>query len=171
METIIALLNRRESFQPALDKFKTLGIQEENIHLYADPTAVKKLIGCEPECVIKNYTLYGAALGIAVYAIFGLAAAVCQCGLMHFGKEYGMFALVGALLAGVFVGGFIGFLVGAGKVDEETRLYLQGIRQGGAVISIQVSESQIDRARQILSNENISGMQVIQPNKNLHYGD
>jgi len=160
MNSIIGLINRDMTVDPTLVQLKEAGIADERISVLSSPKAINSLIGCDPACVIVNYSVWGAAIGIGIYAVFGIAAALCQCVRMQFGIGYGIGAFIGAVLAGTLVGGVIGLLTGAAEAEKDTHLYLQGVRTGGKVISIQVPNEDVDRVKQILTG-NVLGVKVI----------
>jgi hypothetical protein len=162
MRSIIGLILRESAVDTAVERLEEAGISEEQISILSNPKTINALLGCDPACVIKNYTVWGAVIGIGIYAIFGMAAAICQCNLMQYGQEYGIGAFLGAVLAGTFVGGIIGFLVGSGEAEKDTHLYVQGIRLGGKVISIQVLEGDVDHVKHILAMENVTGVKALQ---------
>jgi hypothetical protein len=163
MKSIIGLFCYEAAVDPAVERLKEVGIAGERISVLSNPKTINTLLGCDPACVIKNYTVWGAAIGIGIYAIFGVAAAICQCNLMQYGQEYGIGTFLGALLSGTFVGGFMGILVGAGEAEKDTHLYVQGVRLGGKVISIQVLDEDVEHVKHILSAENVMGVKVLQP--------
>jgi hypothetical protein len=162
MRSIIGLILRESAVDTAVERLEEAGISEEQISILSNPKTINALLGCDPACVIKNYTVWGAVIGIGIYAIFGMAAAICQCNLMQYGQEYGIGAFLGAVLAGTFVGGIIGVLVGSGEAEKDTHLYVQGIRLGGKVISIQVLEGDVDHVKHILAMENVTGVKALQ---------
>jgi hypothetical protein len=161
MESIIGLFNNDISVSPTLERLKEAGIAEERIRITSNPDSVNKLVDCDPACVIKNYTIIGAAIGMGIYAIFGLIAGLCQCNLMQYEQIYGIGAFLGAVLAGTFVGGIIGVLVGVGEAEEDTQLYVQGIRLGSKMISVQVGEDDAERVKQILTLGNVTDMKAL----------
>jgi hypothetical protein len=60
--------------------------------------------------------------------------------------------LVGAG-AGAAVGGLAGALADAGLSDEEAHAYADGVRRGGALVTVKVDEAQMDRVVNILDDE------------------
>jgi hypothetical protein len=162
MRSIIGLFISEAVVEPTIVRLKEAGIAGEQISILSNPKTINALLGCDPACVIKNYTAWGVVIGIGVYAIFGAAAAICQCNLMQYGQVYGIGAFLGAVLAGTFVGGIIGVLVGAGEAEKDTHLYVQGIRTGGKVITIKVLDEDVDRIQYILAMENVTGVKVLQ---------
>jgi hypothetical protein len=161
MNSIIGFFNRQTAIDPTINRLKEAGVAGDSIHILSSPRSISKLIGCDPTCVITNYAIYGAAIGIGIYAIFGLAAALRQCIRMQFGIGYGIGAFVGALLAGTLVGSMLGVLAGVAEAVKDSHLYLQGVRMGGRVISIQVADDEIERVKHILTMENVVGVRVI----------
>jgi hypothetical protein len=163
MQSIIGLLDSTTPVESAVRKIKEAGISEDRIRVLSNPQSINKLFGCDPLCMVGNYAIVGAAISAGIYAIFGLAAAMCQCNLMHYGQGYGIGTLLGALLAGTFVGGVIGMLVGMDEAEKNSHLYVQGARLGGKVIAIQLSEDDIERVKIILVNENALGVKLVEP--------
>ncbi len=161
MKRVIGLFEREQAVSPAVERLKNAGIAGEEIQIVSNTNTVTELLGCDPACVIKNYTAWGVAIGVGIYAVFGLAAALCECGLMQFGREYGVGVFIGALLAGTLVGSAIGFLVGAGEAEKDTHLYVQGIRTGGKVIAIRVPDPDSDRVKNLLLMEHALGVKAL----------
>jgi hypothetical protein len=60
--------------------------------------------------------------------------------------------LVGAG-AGAAVGGLAGALMNAGLSDQDAQDYAEGIRRGGALVTLKVDEAQMDRVVSILDDE------------------
>jgi len=162
MSSIIGIIGSDAKADPVVIRLRQAGIPEERIKIVTNPRMVNQLLGHNPSTVIKHYAALGAAIGLGIYAIFGIFAAMCQCNLMQFGQAYGVGALLGALLAGVFVGGGIGVLVGAGVAEENTHAYVRGVMSGNRLISIQVAEEDAERVKHILAEEHAQEVQVLQ---------
>jgi len=60
--------------------------------------------------------------------------------------------LVGAG-AGAAVGGLAGALADAGLSDEDAQNYAEGVRNGGALVTVKVDDAQMDRVVKILDDE------------------
>lgn len=162
MKSIIGLFDCDVAVQPAVKRLKEAGIADERIQILSNTKTIHRMLGVDLIGTSMKYTLWGAGIGIGIYGICGLAAAFCECSLMHYGQEYGVFAFLGAVLAGTFIGGFIGIVVGAGEIEKDTYLYIRGVSFGGKVISIQVAESEAERVQSILAMENVMGIKVLQ---------
>jgi hypothetical protein len=74
---------------------------------------------------------------------------------------YGIFTVLGVLLAGAIVGGLLGCIVGVAEFEKDSHLYVQGARLGGRVIVVQASEEDAERVKRILEQENASGVKAL----------
>jgi hypothetical protein len=163
MKSIIGLFENDDSVRRTIERLEAAGIPRGRIQQLSDLNKVNKILGCDPICVVQSYTFGGAAVGVAIYSIFGLAAAFCECNLMQFGREYGIFAFLGAILAGTVIGGIIGSMLGIGEVEKDTHLYIQGVRTGSKVIAVEVADGTIEDVKTILSVERALGVRMIEP--------
>jgi len=152
MSSIIGLLRTDDDARRSIQKLKESGFPEDKIGIYTQESAIRKLLGCEPTYSVSRYVVWGASIGIAVYALFALFAGLCQCNLFQFGQGYGIATFLGGILAGAFVGGGLGCLVGAAEFEKDSHLYVQGARIGGRVIV---------NVKHILEQEKVSGVKVI----------
>jgi hypothetical protein len=162
MNPIIGLCERETAVSPTVERLKSAGIPAERIQVLSNAKTITSMLGINPIDTIKKYMIWGVAIGVGGYAIFGLLAAHCECQMMQYGQAYGIFALLGAIFAGTFLGGFLGFVVGAGEAETETHLYTQGVAYGGKVISVQAPEAEIEHVQDILAEENVLGIRVLQ---------
>jgi hypothetical protein len=163
MKPMIGLLNDGAAMSPTVEQLRAAGFAEERINILTEPGAVTKLLGCDPACVMKHYTAWGAVIGGGIYAVFGVVAGLCQCGFIHLGREYGILAFFGALLAGTLIGGVIGALAGVGEAEKDTQLYVQGVNFGGMIITVQVTEKDIELVERILTAPNVLGLKMLNP--------
>lgn len=163
MSIVIGLIGSEAAALSAVEKLKEAELSEAKINITANSKSVNELFGCDPACIVKNYAILGAAIGLGVYAVFGLAAALCQCNLMQFGQPYGFGALFGATLAGIFVGGGIGLMIGAGEAEKDTQRYVQGVRAGAKLISVQVPPEKAEQVKHLLVIQNVQDVLVLQP--------
>ena len=161
MSSIIGLLRTDDDARRSIQKLKEAGFPEDKIGIYTQESAIRKLLGCEPTYSVSRYVVWGASIGIAVYALFALFAGLCQCNLFQFGQGYGIATFLGGILAGAFVGGGLGCMVGAAEFEKDSHLYVQGARIGGRVIVMNTSDEEVDNVKYILEQEKVSGVKVI----------
>ncbi len=86
----------------------------------------------------------GALAGLGMLAIPGLGPVVAAGWLVS--------TLVGAG-AGAALGGLVGSLVGAGVPEHDAHAYAEGVRRGGALVTVRASESEVNRIIDILDDE------------------
>jgi uncharacterized protein (TIGR02271 family) len=55
--------------------------------------------------------------------------------------------------AGAALGGLVGSLVGAGVPEHDAHAYAEGVRRGGALVTVRASESEVNRIIDILDDE------------------
>jgi len=86
----------------------------------------------------------GALAGLGMLAIPGFGPVVAAGWLVS--------TLVGAG-AGAAAGGLVGALVGAGVDENDAHAYAEGVRRGGALVTVRASESEVNRIVDILDDE------------------
>jgi hypothetical protein len=162
MNAVIGLFRGEAQASRSIGSLREIGLGEGDIRLLSQEDAIRKLLGCAPTCIVPTYAVWGALIGVAIYAIFGLAAARCQCNLLGLRGVFGVGAFIGAVLAGAFVGGFLGFILGFAEFEEDSHLYVQGVRLGGRVIVVQAGEGEAEKVKRLLEGENASGVRTIE---------
>jgi hypothetical protein len=97
-----------------------------------------------------------AAAGTVAGAGAGLLAGLGTVAVPGFGPVIAAGWLVSTLVGagtGAAVGGLAGALMNAGLSDENARNYEEGVRRGGALVTVKVDETQMDRVVGILDDE------------------
>jgi uncharacterized protein (TIGR02271 family) len=86
----------------------------------------------------------GALAGLGMLAIPGFGPVVAAGWLVS--------TLVGAG-AGAALGGLAGSLVGAGVPEHDAHAYAEGVRRGGALVTVRATDAEVDRIVDILDDE------------------
>ncbi len=97
-----------------------------------------------------------AAAGSVAGAGAGLLAGLGTVAIPGFGPVIAAGWIVSTLVgagAGTALGGLAGALADAGLSDEEAQTYADGVRRGGALITVKVDEAQINQVVSILDDE------------------
>ncbi|MBB4040267.1 hypothetical protein GGR34_001918 [Microvirga flocculans] len=97
-----------------------------------------------------------AAAGTVAGAGAGLLAGLGTVAIPGFGPVIAAGWIVSTLVgagAGAAVGGLAGALVDAGLSHEEAQTYAEGVRRGGALVTVKADETQMDRVVGILDDE------------------
>ena len=87
----------------------------------------------------------GLLAGLGMIAIPGLGPVVAAGWLV----STAVAAVTGAVAGGA-VGGILGALKDAGVNDEDAHVYAEGVRRGGALVSVRTDEARADEAQAIL---------------------
>lgn len=162
MIKVIGLFNQPDNIETAVANLQAAGLGEKQVHILSDSKSICELLDCNPINVILTYAMWGALIGVGIYGGFGITAALCQCNLMQFGIGYGIGTFLWTVLGGIFVGGFLGLLAGAGKADEKTHYYIEGLRRGGKVIALDVPEKAVEQVRHILEMSKALGIKIFE---------
>jgi len=160
MSKIIGLLPGGSNIQLRLNELEQQGLSSADIQILNRENNVWDALGCEPFCKVRDSAIVGALIGGSIYAVFGLVAAWCECNLLGFGGPYGMFTLVAGILAGLFVGGALGALVGLANSESGAHLYIQGVRMGDQMVVIEVPDQKVDIVKNLLIRSGLSGVKV-----------
>ena len=161
MSTIIGLLPAQHEVNSEVERLVETGIPAESILVLAQEKAIREILGCEPICTIRYYAIWGALLVGAIYGVFGIVAAWCECNLLGFNQPSGMLTLIGGVLAGGFVGGILGAIIGLGESEKNTHLYLQGARMGRKILVLQTAKGDVEKAKTTLRQVGCTGVRTI----------
>lgn len=161
MKTVIGLIAHGiDSAQP-VQKLAQTGFLGDRVSIVGGEKAVREILGCEPACLVARYAAWGGAIGAAIYGVFAVFAALCQCNLLQYGQAYGVGTFVGGILAGAFVGAVLGAMAGAAEYEKDSQFYIQGIRLGDQVIAVQAGEDEIENVKLILKQAKVSGIRAV----------
>ncbi len=164
MNTVIGLLPTQRDPITEVEKLVDAGIPEADVSVLTQEKAIREILGCDPICTIRYYAVWGALIGGTIYSAFGILAAWCECNLFGFNQANGVLTLMGGVLAGGFVGGVLGAIIGLGKSEENTHLYTQGARMGNRVLVLRIESGDVEEAVTKLRQTGCVGVRLI-PNQ------
>jgi hypothetical protein len=96
----------------------------------------------------------GAAVGGMVGGATGLLAALGTFAIPGIGPVIGagwLLATAVGTAVGASAGGVLGALIGAGVSKDQAHIYVEGLRQGGTLVSARVSDDQTEEVRAIMA--------------------
>jgi uncharacterized membrane protein len=96
----------------------------------------------------------GLLVGVGALAIPGIGPVIAAGPLAAALGSAGAGALVGAG-AGAATGGLVGGLVGLGIPDNDAEIYAEGIRRGGALVSVNTSDNRVDGVAMIMQQHGV----------------
>ncbi|MFK4825801.1 hypothetical protein ACI0FM_13560 [Paenochrobactrum sp. BZR 588] len=101
----------------------------------------------------------GAGVGAAIGAGGGLLAGLGMIAIPGIGPVVAagwlsatLAGALGGAVAGGAAGGLIGALIDSGVPDEEAHVYAEGVRRGGALVSVKVDDEKVPVAQRILAD-------------------
>jgi hypothetical protein len=147
--TVIGLFDTYSRAERGIDILERAGIDPEGISVVARADVVKEHLDDDRKKDALRGGGAGALGGAGAGALAGLltgAAAVTLSGVGAVIAAGTAATVLGAVVAGAGLGatygGFAGALVGLGLSEEETHLYVEGVRQGNLMVVVELEEGQ-----------------------------
>jgi len=163
-KTITSFFDRYEDAADAVRRLEAAGIPHRDISLIANnegerySSHASRTWGEDSRFDDDDHD--GAATGATVGTLAGggagLLAGLGMLAIPGFGPVVAAGWLVPTLIgagAGAAIGGLGGSLVDAGVDEDDARAYAEGVRRGGALVTVRASESDVDRIVDILDDE------------------
>lgn len=162
-KTVIGLFDTLAEAQAAMDDLTRFGVRREDISVVArgEQRDETREVGSDAAAEgagagAVGGTLVGGALGLLVgtglLVIPGigpvLAAGPIAAAIGTIGAAAGATALGAGI--GAAAGGLLGGLMGAGVPENEAEAYVEGVRRGGTLLSVQVNDVEADDVRELL---------------------
>ncbi|MBI5669167.1 MAG: YsnF/AvaK domain-containing protein [Chloroflexi bacterium] len=153
MKTVVALYEDFNTARDVVEDLVEAGFSRDRISLVANDASgeYKRYIGTDDDDVSAGE---GAGFGAVVGGLIGLGAMlipgigpVIAAGPLVAGLTG---AAVGAA-AGAATGGIVGSLVDMGVNEDEAGYYAEGVRRGGALVTVQIDDNWENRVVDIMS--------------------
>lgn len=166
MRTVVALFDRFEDAQNAINALNTEGFQKENLNLIANDVngEYARSLGLDPNRRIDAEThdagsgaAAGAGLGAVLGGIGGLLVGLGALAIPGVGPVLAAGPIVSALAGagiGAVAGGLVGALVDLGVPEEHAQYYAEGVRRGGSLVTVRVDDTRADQVRDLLNRFN-----------------
>jgi len=156
-KTVVGYFDQYSQAQVAVRALVDTGVSRSDISLVAsDPTGEYAKLGGDNTPTDPNatsYTAAGAGTGAVVGGIGGLLVGIGALAIPGVGPVIAAGPLATTLLGagvGAAAGGLIGVLMDAGIPENEAHYYAEGVRRGGAVVTISTQdEMMVERATNI----------------------
>lgn len=159
MKTVVGFFECREDAERAVRRLPLLGLDERAVCLLDTTPDVRRHLDCSQRRSVLRDAAIGALLSAPVAAIF---AALDSLRAIEFGVsvDWAVAAAVLFTAGGTACGGLMGALVGRAGVEEDTHLYLEGVRRGGLLVMAQVEDYLTQTAMNILRQQGGLGVRV-----------
>jgi len=160
-QTVVGLYDRMEDAQSVVRALKDAGFGGSDISLVAHDLEGKYGSSLKTtETKHTGATAGGATTGAVLGGIGGLLVGLGALVIPGIGPVIaagplaaGVSALVGAgagAVAGGVAGGLLGAMVSLGIPHEEAQYYAEGVRRGGALVSVTADDKRIAEAQRVL---------------------
>ena len=154
-KTVAALFENHSEASQAVHDLIDHGISRSNISLMTRDDA-KAEVYTSPDDDSTGF-LRGAGIGGAAGGITGLVVGLSALAIPGIGHAVVAGPLVAALLGaglGAAAGGLTGALMDMGVPEEHARSYGEGVRRGGVLVTVAVTDKKAERAAAILARHN-----------------
>jgi uncharacterized protein YcfJ len=153
--TITALYDTYQDAIATVRDLQAANVSDEEISVLSNHP--KSQDSETPDRIDNNMAETGAASGAAVGGTLGgaagLLAALGTVTIPGIGPVIGagwlLATSVGAAV-GASAGGVLGTLIGAGVSKDDAHVYVEGLRQGGTLVSARVSDDDVEDVRSIM---------------------
>lgn len=154
-KTIVALYNNFDHAREAVEDLVEAGFSRNDISIVANNSTGEYVEGTTVTTAEDDVTSgEGARFGAVVGGLIGLGALLIP-GIGPVIAAGPLAALLGAgvgAAAGAATGGITAGLIKTGIPEEEANYYAEGIRGGGALVTVSVQDAQVERAESILED-------------------
>jgi len=158
MQTVVGLFENRSAAEDAIRRLQASSFANDSIGVAMRDTREASDLASTTgaEDLSEEGATAGAVSGAGVGALIGLALVGSNFVL----PGVGTFLIGGPLAAaltgagiGAASGGLVGGLIGAGIPEEDASVYAERLERGHILVSVQASDAQVARAREILREE------------------
>lgn len=155
-KTIVGYFDQHAQAQAAVRSLVDTGFSRSDISLVAsDPTGeyAKSNVVTSTDPNATSYTAAGAGTGAVLGGIGGLLVGIGALAIPGVGPVIAAGPIMTTLLGagvGAAAGGLIGILMDAGIPENEAQYYAEGLRRGGAVVTVSTQDEMlVERATNI----------------------
>lgn len=160
MKTITRLYDSYEDATAATQALETAGVPHADISLVSNDTEGRSGLAAQdatriadPVDVASDAAGTGASLGTVLGGGAGLLAGLGMLAIPGVGPIVAAGWLVATLTGagvGAAAGGLAGSLTGAGVSEADAHVHAEGVRRGGAVVTVRTDETMYETAEAVL---------------------
>jgi uncharacterized protein (TIGR02271 family) len=150
-KTVIGLFESLHEARQVVQELVDRGFRREDISIVAQHEGN---VVTEREGDRTGGAAVGAGAGAALGGLGGLLVGLGALAIPGIGPAIAAGPLVSALAGagiGAAAGGLIGALTDLGVPEEETHYYAEGVRRGGALVTVEAEDAMADRAADIMT--------------------
>src|ERR687894_601863 len=160
--TVAAVFDRYEDAARAVSKLESAGVAHSDISIVSNDAGQRDRFSATSTGTSRDDdktgtgAATGAGTGAALGAGAGLLAGLGLLAIPGLGPVVAAGWLVSTLVgagAGAALGGLTGSLVDAGVDEKDAHAYAEGVRRGGALVTVRATDAEVDRITDILDDE------------------
>ena len=170
-KTVIGIFDERELAEAAIADLEDLGYNPKDLSIVLKNKEEAEIIEENTGADVAEGAVSGAATGAILGGLAGLVAATIIPGIGAFfigGPIAAALGLSGAAATtasgattGVIAGGLIGAFTNLGLTDDEAKVYVQHVNEGGILVAVPIINEKINEVRQIFENNDADQIKVI----------
>ncbi len=157
-QTVVGLFDTFDQAQTAVQQLVDDGFARDQISLIANDANGEYAKYTTDGDKVKNAAGAGAVGGTVVGGIAGLLVGLGALTIPGIGPVLAAGPLLAVTAAGAGIGAATGSLlnglVAAGVPNADAQFYAEGVRRGGTLVTVHTSEDKVQRASDILGNNN-----------------
>jgi hypothetical protein len=153
MKTVVALYDHLTDAQRAVQDLVDEGLDRDYISLVAGDREGRYSSGLSRDEDAGDRSAEGAATGVVIGGIGGALLGLGALAIPGIGPVVAAGPLIAGLVGagvGAAVGGLVGALIDAGLPEEHAGYYAEGVRRGGALVSVEATDAQAPQVIDIL---------------------
>lgn len=159
MRTVVALYDRFEDAQRAIQALNEHGFNRDDMNLVANDERGEYSRSLETSDDVSGGegAATGAGIGAVLGGLGGLLVGLGALAIPGVGPVLAAGPIVSALAGagvGAVAGGLIGALVDLGIPEEHANYYAEGIRRGGTLVTVRTEDNMAEDARMVLNRFN-----------------
>ncbi len=152
-KTVVGMFNDLGTAHQAAERLEAAGITRSNISVIAGNESGKYTDYASGAGEVGKGVAGGAGTGAAIGGGLGLLAGLTALAIPGFGPIIAAGPIAAALTGagiGAASGGLIGGLTHAGIPEDDATAYAEGVKRGGALVTVRTSDALADEASDIL---------------------
>lgn len=163
MRTVVALYDRFEDAQQAVQALHDSGFRREDINMvardidgnYSRDLNQRQVVDTGQE--VSDGAATGAGIGAVLGGLGGLLVGLGALAIPGIGPVIAAGPIITTLAGagvGAVAGGIVGALVDLGIPEEHAQYYAEGIRRGGTLVVVRADDAQAEMARNVMNRFN-----------------
>ena len=158
-KTLVALYDHLSDARAAVDDLVAAGISRDSINLVANDAAreYESELSRDRNNPRHDAAGSGATIGTVLGGLAGLLVGLGAFAIPGVGPIVAAGPIIATLTgagAGAATGGIVGALADLGVPEDDAHSYAEGVRRGGTLVSVKLSESEATRVSDILERHN-----------------